>query len=503
MSLLETHPPVQTMTGPDGKEIYQPILPIVFTKNARYFLRADMARAVKIFVSTIVPTKSPAIPSFSVRPLFNKKQKYWTTKPTEECKEHIEALAPLFDALEFSSRTSGSGIRYCTALQEILAVRPVSPILYFLVNEAFLVLDSILAEHEKHMELARKDKDAERVTQELRGKTIQNISRIMAYIFTILDHLCERLTATSKLENKRDAQSDFENDFQKLLDKIEQYSQKCFGKGSSVVDPQSHVSAQIDNLVSYFILPSLKFTSNHPHLSLHTFQKYKHILGSFDQIKKVVEPGATIGGLSNDDRKLYNSLQNFCEKSFQGVRPRIVKVNNIPNYRFEPPYWGIPSWNSGPIFESIIAKIPPKENINFWINVASCLTSDQKSAVKNCISQDILSHYIQNLNSSMVRNIFTQFFSDIKEIHERAIPLLSLIKNLDISYSVREQLEFSIEFLSDVRIPEVREKFQLSLNAPSIELRVAAIKRFLQVTERQRSVTETFKTISWLFNRVK
>lgn len=89
-----------------------------------------------------------------------------------------------------------------------------------------------------------------------------------------------------------------------------------------------------------------------------------------------------------------------------------------------------------------------------------------------------------------------------------------VIKYFNIKITSRQRVINSLKERQDIRILSVREDLQNALAVPSIDERVVAIERLLKVhflallahykvTNRAESVEETFKTLSWLLQRIR
>jgi hypothetical protein len=494
---MESHPPVVKTTAPDGKEAFHPTLPEVFGKNTRYFYRMDINRTIKLFLSTIIKETPPR--PFSLRVLFNKRQSFFNYPTENNSVEYVEALKPLWDALELTTASSGSGVYNNNVdLNDVLLSRPVSPILFYLIEEAFLILDKILAEHSEKLKAAEGLEDKDEIAKTLRATVQNRISQTLAHIMKIVNGLRTRLMSTCGLENKQNAQKMFETKFYEVLDKFQRYSEKCYSVGSDVVDPASPLDSILNLHIQSFVDSAYRVSASHAFLSLHAWRHYKPLLDHFSAIKSSDVLTAT-------ESRLFESLKNFAQKSVRAVPPyspptvfEYAKMSPVPTY------YGLSDWSTDEIFEAVLSKFEPAKRFDFWLQNATgnFLTSAQKRIIGEKIPLEVMSKLMSE-DSYTLSGLLDQFFGDVPVSHARATELLAELKTKDLDGSLRETLTKSLLVRLDITEASVRETLQNGLNVPTIDQRVAAIVMLLQATNKAKSVSETFKTISWLFNRIR
>lgn len=498
MEMLITHPPVIKVVDPEKKESWHPTLPEVFSKNVAYLLRRDLNKTIEIFLSTVVKTPPTY---FSLRPLFCKKLSFWKIPRENNSAVLVEALKPLFDVLEVSATSNGSGVTTNRAnLTEIFNGRPVSPILYHLVDEALIILSREINEHVAAIKAAESAENKDELRSTLRQSIRNIISNSLSYIWKLLENLTTRLAAVSKIEAKAEPQKVFETYIMKFLQMIHKISENCFVMGSEVVDPTSPVDAVISQHFSNFIQPSLRATSSHPHMCLQMFRSYRSILDHFDTFKQ--KPASQRTAL---ETRLFDTLQGYCTTIARSVpQYKTPTIFEYPKNALVAPYTGIPPWSNSEILSAIYEKLPASTSIEFWISLTNqgYLTDEFKLKIKNDITFEELEAWNVS-NPWVIYNILDNLILDTSERHSRASELLESLKKQDMAGDDRQRRISALKERLDIRLPEVREDFYATLSVPTIEERVVAIERLMRVTNKFQSVEETYKTVSWLFQRIR
>lgn len=188
----------------DGKEKFHPSLPELFSRNVQYFLRADLKKTISLFLATIQPTSPPT--AFSVKVLFRRKQRFWNVPRENDSAELVECLLPIFDALEISSSSNGSGVYSGRVnLSDLFWGKPVSPILFHLLDEAILILKRLISAHSANLKAAdiEEDRDTkEGLIRKLKQRVQEYVSNTLNYIWKIVECLNTRLSAVIHIQAK-------------------------------------------------------------------------------------------------------------------------------------------------------------------------------------------------------------------------------------------------------------------------------------------------------------